>query len=104
MAARMFSDRDYQKMMNAPNVQHAIDRLAEAIVANARKRIKHVTGITAESVAMETDTRDDGVYVRHVGYDLDVSDSGPYYEFGTEDTPPHPTLRQAGLSTRRGAR
>jgi hypothetical protein len=101
MAARLFSDRDYQKMMNAANVQHALDRVADAVLANARKRIRHVTGITAESVAIETALRDDGVYVRHVGYDLDVSDSGPYYEFGTEDTPPHPTLRTAGQSARR---
>lgn len=101
MPRRMFSDREYQKMMNAPNVQQAIDQRAEAILAIARKRIKHVTGLTEQSVAIETDIRDDGVYVRHVGYDLDVSESGPYYEFGTEDTPPHPTLRQAGQAARR---
>lgn len=98
---RLFTPREYQRLMNADNVQHALDRRAEAILANAQKRIKHVTGITAESVAIDVDIRDDGVYVRHVGYDLDVSDSGPYYEFGTEDTPPHPTLRQAALSARR---
>lgn len=99
--ARYFSDREYQRIMNAPNVQHAIDARADAILANAQKRIKHVTGLTADSVAIEIDTRDDGVLIRRVGYDLDVSDSGPYYEFGTEDTPPHPTLRQAGRTARR---
>lgn len=101
MPKRLFTDREYQTIMNAPAVQQAIDQKAQAVLAFARKKIKHVTGLTAESVAIETDIRDDGVYVRRVGYDLDVSDSGPYYEFGTEDTLPHPTLRQAGQAARR---
>lgn len=95
-----FSDRDYQKMMNSRDVQRVIDQRADAIVAEAKRRIKHVTGITAASVAVESALRDDGVLVRHVGYDLDVSDSGPYYEFGTEDTPPHPTLRAAAKAVK----
>lgn len=95
-----FSDRDYLKMMNSPDVQRVIDQRAEAIAAEAKRRIKHVTGITAASVAVEPALRDDGVLVRHVGYDLDVSDSGPYYEFGTEDTPPHPTLRAAAKAVK----
>lgn len=93
-------DRDYQKMMNSPAVQVVLDARADAIVAVAKRRIKKVTGATAESVTSEPARRDDGVMVRRVGYDLDVSDSGPYYEFGTEDTPPHPSLRAAAKAVR----
>lgn len=92
--------RDYQKMMNSPGVQAVLELRARAIAAEASRRIKHVTGVTASSVAVEFADRDDGVLVRHVGYDLDVSDSGPYYEFGTEDTPPHPTLRAAAKAVK----
>jgi HK97 gp10 family phage protein len=98
--AKHFSDREYQRMMNAPDVQRVLQQRAEAIQTDARRRIKHVTGKTADSVAIVTATRDDGVKVRRIGYDLDVSESGPYYEFGTEDTSPHPTLRAAGKSVR----
>lgn len=97
---KRFSDRDYQKMMNAPEVQRALDARADEIVDVAKRRTKKVTGATAESIVKETAVRDDGVRVRRVGYDLDVSDSGPYYEFGTEDTPPHPTLRSAAKSVK----
>lgn len=97
--ARM-SDRDYQKMMNSPDVQRVLDRKANTIRDDTKRRIKHVTGATADSVVVERAHRDDGVLVRRVGYDLDVSDSGPYYEFGTEDTPPHPTLRTAAKSAK----
>lgn len=97
------SDQDYQEMMNAPAVQRAVDERAKAIQAEARRRITKVTGNTAESVVVEHALRDDGVHVRRVGYDLDVTDSGPYYEFGTEDTPPHPTLRAAARAVH-GAR
>lgn len=86
--------------MNSPAVQAVLEVKARAIAAEASRRIKHVTGVTAESVAVEMADRDDGVLVRRVGYDLDVSDSGPYYEFGTEDTPPHPTLRLAARAVR----
>lgn len=98
--AKHFSDRDYQKMMNSPDVQRVLDQVADAIVDEGRRRIHKVTGKTAESLVKQSATRDDGVEVRHVGYDLDVSDSGPYYEFGTEDTPPHPTLRAAGKAVK----
>jgi HK97 gp10 family phage protein len=98
---KRMSDRDYQQLMNSPDVQHAMDRRADAIVAAARSRTKKVTGRTADSIVKETAMRDDGVRVRRVGYDLDISDSGPYYEFGTEDTPPHPTLRLAAKSVKR---
>jgi HK97 gp10 family phage protein len=94
-------DRDYQKMMNSAAVQRALDVRADAIVDLAARRIKHVTGKTAESVTKVTATRDDGVSVRRVGYDLDQDESGPYYEFGTEDTPPHPTLRAAAAAVQR---
>lgn len=94
------SDRDYQKMMNSPDVQRALDERADAIVAAARQRTKKVTGGTADSIAKETATREDGVSVRRVGYDLDISESGPHYEFGTEDTPPHPTLRVAAKAVK----
>lgn len=95
-----FSDRDYQKMMNSPGVQRVLEDQAQAIAQETRKRIKRVTGETAESVAIVAAERDDGVLVRRVGYDLDVSDSGPYYEFGTEDTLPHPNLRAAAKAVR----
>ena len=98
---KRMSDRDYQKMMNGPEVQRALDRRADAIVDAARQRTKKVTGHTADSIVKETAVRDDGVRVRRVGYDLDISESGPYYEFGTEDTPPHPTLRLAAKSVKR---
>lgn len=101
--AKRLSDRDYQDMMNSPDVQRVLEDQAEAIAEDARRRIKRVTGATAESVAVVKATRDDGVLVRRVGYDLDVSDSGPYYEFGTEDTAPHPNLRAAARAVR-GAR
>lgn len=94
------SDREYQRIMNSPGVQKVLDQRAEEIRDEARSRIKKVTGVTAESVAVESAMRDDGVHVRRVGYDLDVSDSGPYYEFGTEDTAPHPTLRAAAKRVR----
>jgi hypothetical protein len=87
-------------MMNSPGIQRALDERADAIKAAASARIKKVTGHTAESVAVEDATRDDGVQVRHVGYDLSKDVSGPYYEFGTEDTPPHPTLRVAAKSVK----
>lgn len=94
------SDRDYQKMMNSPDVQRVLQQKAEAVRDAARARIKKVTGVTAASVVVEHAVRDDGVSVRRVGYDLDISESGPYYEFGTEDTPPHPDLRAAGKAVR----
>lgn len=92
---------DYQKMMNAPGVQRALDERADAILENARRRHKKVSGVTAASLTKETARRDDGVTVRKVGYDLDVSDSGPYYMFGTEDTPPHPDLQAAAKAVTR---
>ena len=99
--ANRLSDRDYQDMMNSPDVQQVLDQQADAIRDEARRRTKKVTGDTAASIVKETAIRDDGVQVRRVGYDLDVSDSGPYYEFGTEDTPPHPNLRAAARAVRR---
>lgn len=93
--AKHFSDRDYQDMMNGPEVQKALDAKADAIRDEAKRRTKKVTGDTAASIVVEHALRDDGVHVRRVGYDLDVSDSGPYVEFGTEDTAPHPSLRTA---------
>lgn len=93
-------DRDYQKLMNSPDVQRVLDQKANAIRDETKRRIKHVTGATADSVVVEQVHRDDGVLVRRIGYDLDVSDSGPYYEFGTEDTPPHPNLRAAAKSVK----
>lgn len=97
-----FSDRDYQKMMNSPDVQRVLDQVADAIVTVGRSRMKKVTGKSAESLVKETATRDDGVKVRRVGYDLDIYEGGPYEEFGTEDTPPHPVLRAAGRAGKRG--
>ena len=92
--------RDYQEMMNSPDVQRVLDQTADLIVDEGRRRIKHVTGDTARSLVKTSAVRDDGVKVRRVGYDLDISESGPYYEFGTEDTPPHPTLRAAGKAVK----
>lgn len=97
---KRMSDHDYQAMMNAPEVQRVLQDQADAIADETRRRIKKVTGATADSVTVETAVRDDGVTVRRVGYDLDVSDSGPYYEFGTEDTTPHPNLRAAARAVR----
>lgn len=96
--AKHFSERDYQNMMNGPDVQKALDAKADAIQTEGRRRIKKVTGATAESLVAVPAVRDDGVRVRRVGYDLDVAESGPYYEFGTEDTAPHPTLRAAAVA------
>lgn len=93
-------DRDYQKMMNSPEVQHVLDERADAILDEARRRHKKVSGLTARSLTKETAERDDGVSVRRVGYDLDVSESGPYYMFGTEDTPPHPDLQAAARAVK----
>jgi hypothetical protein len=93
-------DRDYQKMMASPGVQRALDARADAVVTEAKRRIKKVTGKTAESVVKETARRDDGVQVRRVGFDLDRDESGPYYMFGTEDTPPHPDLQAAAKAVK----
>jgi HK97 gp10 family phage protein len=98
--AKRLSDRVYQDIMNSPDVQRVLDQQAEAIRDEAKRRTKRVTGETADSIVVETAVRDDGVRVRRVGYDLDVSESGPYYEFGTEDTAPHPTLRAAAKSVK----
>ena len=98
--AKHFSDRDYQKMMNAPDVQRVLDQVADSIVDEGRRRIHKVSGDTAKSLVKETAKRDDGVNVRRVGFDLDIAESGPYYMFGTEDTPPHPDLQAAAKSTR----
>lgn len=95
--AKIFSDREYQDLMNSPSVQKKMDERAKKIQAEARRRIHKVTGETAESVVIEDALRDDGVLVRRIGYDLDISDSGPYYEFGTEDTPAHSALRIAAV-------
>lgn len=93
-------DRDYQEMMNSPEVQKVLEQRAEAIRDETRRRIKKVTGDTAASVVVQTAERDDGVLVRRVGYDLDIAESGPYYEFGTEDTAPHPNLRAAARAVK----
>lgn len=95
-----FSDRDYHKMMNSPEVQRALDLRADAIVEEGRRRIHKVSGDTARSLVKESAQRDDGVTVRRVGFDLDISESGPYYTFGTEDTPPHPDLQAAAKRVR----
>jgi len=92
---KIFSDREYQDLMNSPSVQKKLDEQAKKIQAQARSRINSITGETADSVVIEDALRDDGVLVRRIGYDLDISDSGPYYEFGTEDTLAHPVLRIA---------
>jgi len=97
------SDREYQEIMNSPAVQRKLDERANAIKAETRRRIKKVTGGTAQSVVVVDELRSDGVLVRRVGYDLDIDEAGPYYEFGTEDTPAHPALREAAKSVK-GAR
>jgi HK97 gp10 family phage protein len=99
--AKRLSDREYQEIMNSPDVQRVLDQQAEAIRDEAKRRAKRVTGETADSIVVEHVLRDDGVQVRRVGYDLDIAESGPYYEFGTEDTAPHPTLRTAARVVRR---
>jgi hypothetical protein len=93
-------DRDYQAMMNSPEVQRVLDQKADAIVDEGRRRIHKVSGDTARSLVKETAERDDGVRVRRVGFDLDISEAGPYYMFGTEDTPPHPDLQAAAKAVR----
>ena len=93
-------DGDYRKMMNSPDVQRVLDQKADAIVDGARRRTHKISGVTAESIVKVLAERDDGVTVRRVGYDLDISDSGPYYAFGTEDTPPHPDLQAAAKAVR----
>lgn len=95
-----FSDRDYQKMMNAPEVQRVLQQRAEAIQEEARRHIHKVSGDTARSLVVESAQREDGVTVRRVGFDLDISDAGPYYMFGTEDTAPHPDLQAAAKRVR----
>lgn len=95
-----FSDRDYQKMMNSPEIQHALDIRADAIVAGTRRRTRVDSGDTRAAVTKVTEMRDDGVLERRVGYDLAISDSAPYYMFGTEDTPPHPDLVVAAKAAR----
>ncbi len=102
MAQHYLSDRDYQKMMNSPDVQRVLDRVADAIVAAARSKVKKVTGRTSDSLVKENAIREDGVKVRRVGYDLDIYEGGPYEEFGTEDTAPHPVLRAAGRAGKKG--
>jgi HK97 gp10 family phage protein len=94
------SDREYQRIMNSPDVQKVLERKAEAIRDETRKRVTVRSGEARDSVVVESAMRDDGVHVRRVGYDLDVSDHGPYWEFGTEDTAPHPTLRAAAKSVK----
>ena len=97
---KQIPDRDYQQMMNSPEVQHAVDLRADAIVAGTRRRTRVDSGDTRASVTKVTEMRDDGVLERRVGYDLAVSDSAPYYVFGTEDTPPHPDLVVAAKAVR----
>ena len=99
MAKRM-SNTDYQAMMNSPEVQQVLATKAEQIKANVRKRVTVRSGEARDSVAVVTATRDDGVRVRRIGYDLEISDHGPFWEFGTEDTAPHPTLRTAAKKVR----
>lgn len=94
MADRL-ADREYQEIMNSPDVQRVLDERANAVQAETKRRVTVRSGKARDSVAVITAVRDDGVRVRRVGYDLDVSDHGPYWEFGTEDTAPHPTLRTA---------
>jgi HK97 gp10 family phage protein len=98
--AHRLSDREYQRIMNSPDVQRVIEAKAEAIRDETRKRVTVRSGEARDSVVVESAIRDDGVHVRRVGYDLDVSDHGPYWEFGTEDTAPHPTLRAAAKSVK----
>lgn len=92
---KRLSDREYQDIMNSPDVQRVLDQRAEAIQAETKRRVTVRSGEARDSVVVESAIRDDGVHVRRIGYDLDVSDHGPYWEFGTEDTAPHPTLRVA---------
>ena len=92
---KLFTDEQYRAIMNSPEVQRVLDEKAQRIKAETQAGIKKVTGSTAASVVVEDALRDDGVLVRHVGYDLDIDESGPYYEFGTEDTVAHPALRLA---------
>ena len=98
--AKYLSDREYQAIMNSPAVQRAIEAKAGAIRDEVRKRITVRSGEARDSVVVESAIRDDGVHVRRVGYDLSISDHGPYWEFGTEDTAPHPTLRAAAKKVR----
>jgi HK97 gp10 family phage protein len=94
------SDREYQEIMNSPAVQRVLDERADGIQAETKRRVAVRSGKARDSVAVVAAARDDGVRVRRIGYDLDVSDHGPYWEFGTEDTPPHPTLRTAAKRAR----
>lgn len=98
---KLLSDRDYQDLMNSPAVQQACESKAEKIRDAAKARTKKITGATADSIVVESAMRDDGVHVRRVGWDLDVDENGPFYEFGTDDTPPHPVLRAAARSAGR---
>ena len=98
--AKHLSDRDYQEIMNSPAVQRAIEAKAEAIRDEVRKGVTVRSGEARDSVVVESAVREDGVHVRRVGYDLDISDHGPYWEFGTDDTAPHPTLRTAAKRVR----
>jgi hypothetical protein len=98
---KRLSDREYQRIMNAPGVQRVLDQRAEAVQVETKRRVTVVTGDARDSVVVEVATRDDGVHVRRIGYDLDVSEDGPYWEFGTEDTAPHPTLRAAARTVRK---
>lgn len=93
-------DSDYRRMMNSPDIQRVLDQRADAIVDEGRRRIHKVSGDTARSLVKETAQRDDGVTVRRVGFDLDIAESGPYYTFGTEDTPPHPDLQAAAKAVK----
>lgn len=97
---KYLSDAEYQKLMNSPDVQRACEAKAQAIASGTRQRIRHVTGATADSVTVVKAVRDDGVNVRRVGYDVDVDENGPYYEFGTEDTPARAPLRTAARAAR----
>lgn len=96
--ANRLSDREYQAIMNTPSVQKKLDEVAGKIQTETIRRITKITGATADSVVVEDALRDDGVLVRRVGYDLDIDENGPYWEFGTDDTPAHPDLRQAAKS------
>jgi hypothetical protein len=93
-------DQEYQAIMNSPSVQRALDQRAAEVQAETQRRIKKVTGGTANSVVVEDALRDDGVLVRRIGYDLDIDPNGPYWEFGTEDTDAHPTLRAAAVAVK----
>lgn len=97
---KYLSDSEYRKLMNSPDVQRACEAKAEAIAGGTRRRIRRVTGSTAESVVVVKAVRDDGAIVRRVGYDESVDENGKYYEFGTEDTPAHSPLRAAAKAAR----